>query len=454
MDNKSYRYRSMQFGVTLVELMISMAISLIVLLALVGLFVNTSRTNAEMAKTDYLIEDGRVAMQVLNDDLVHSGFWGGYLPRFDDLTFATVPTDVPTAIPDPCQAYNTWDAAYQLNLLGIAVQSTDTLPVGTGCLSPLTQRANTDVLIVRHVDTCVPGVGNCDADVAGKLYFQYPLCEQEKNQTAQSGNFNSITLAAIAASTNNAYVGAIVHTTGGSGGGQYRMITAYDGASHLATVASNWAVTPDNTTTYSLDYVLGATAYQLHRRDCTTVAEKRRFVSDIYYVSDVTQNGITVPTLVRSQLDLLNGTIAHQAPIALVDGIEVFKVVLGIDSTSKTGAAVDYTQAVVWSDPNNKTTATNRGDGAPDRFVRCTAATPCVIADLTNVVAVKLYLLARSKETTPGYTDQKTYCVGEPQPDGTCAPGDTAGPFNDHYKRHVFTTSVRLTNVSGRRDTP
>jgi type IV pilus assembly protein PilW len=28
------------------------------------------------------------------------------------------------------------------------------------------------------------------------------------------------------------------------------------------------------------------------------------------------------------------------------------------------------------------------------------------------------------------------------------------GPFNDHYKRHVFSTSVRLTNISGRRETP
>jgi len=73
---------------------------------------------------------------------------------------------------------------------------------------------------------------------------------------------------------------------------------------------------------------------------------------------------------------------------------------------------------------------------------------------LTDVVAAKLYVLTRSKEPTAGYQDQKSYCLGEPQADGSCAAGDTVGPFNDRFKRHVFTTSINLTNISGRRDTP
>jgi prepilin-type N-terminal cleavage/methylation domain-containing protein len=445
--------RSSQRGVTLIELMIAMTISLLMLAGLVTLFVNTSRTNSEMAKTNYLIEDGRVTMQVLTDDLAHAGFWGGYMPQFDDLTHDGTPTDAPTAIPNPCQAYNTWDAAYEINLLGIVAEASDTLPAGAGCLSPLAKVANSDALIVRHAETCIPGTGNCDADTAGKLYFQFPLCEQEKNQTAQGGTFNSLTLDPLALAVNGAYVGATIHTTGGTGGGQYRKVTGYD-AMRVATVNANWSATPDATTTYALQYVLGTTAYQLHRRDCVTLAEKRRLISNIYYVTNIAQNGITVPTLVRSQLDFAGGTLAHQAPVPLVDGIEAFRVVVGIDERSKSGGVVDYTSAIVWADPNTKTTATNRGDGAPDRFKRCTAAAPCTLAELTNIVAVKLFVLTRSRETTPGHTDNKTYCVSEPQQDGTCAVADTLGPFNDNFKRHLFTTSVRLANVSGRRDTP
>jgi len=59
-------------------------------------------------------------------------------------------------------------------------------------------------------------------------------------------------------------------------------------------------------------------------------------------------------------------------------------------------------------------------------------------------VQVKFFVLARSTATTPGWTDSKSYQLA----------GTTYGPFNDQYKRHVFSSSVRLNNVSGRRETP
>jgi len=73
---------------------------------------------------------------------------------------------------------------------------------------------------------------------------------------------------------------------------------------------------------------------------------------------------------------------------------------------------------------------------------------------LTNVVAVKLYALVRSRDATPGHTDDRTYCLGGYDSDGSCPAANTIAAANDSYKRHVFTTSVRLTNVSGRRETP
>ena len=99
--------------------------------------------------------------------------------------------------------------------------------------------------------------------------------------------------------------------------------------------------------------------------------------------------GDGIPTLVRSEFDLVGGTLAHQPPVALIEGIDAIRVEFGIDDVSATGAAVDYTTAIDWVDPDLKTRATNRGDGIPDGdFVRCTTATPCTAAQLMNATAV------------------------------------------------------------------
>jgi prepilin-type N-terminal cleavage/methylation domain-containing protein len=457
-------------GLTLVEVMIAMTISLLILAALVSVFVNMSRSTNEMAKTNSLIENGRFAIQLLQNDLVHAGFWGGYVPQFDNLTFTAVPADAPTAVPNPCAAYNTWDSTYRNNILGIPVQSYDTLPVGAGCLSPLVQKANSDVLVIRHADFCVPGVG-CDPNVAGRLYMQVPFCPAEANAgTAQSASSNSITLSSSASAVDASYVGLTIRTVSGTGLGQNRTISAYTGGSRLATVSPAWTTIPDNTTVYSFEYMLGTNAYPLHTVHCTgtgspatlpissgTVADKRKWVSNIYYISNIPnpdQPNQVIPTLVVSQFDFASGTLAQQAPLVMIDGIDAFRVELGIDNISKSLAPVDYTQAVVWTDPINHTLATNRGDGAPDTFVRCTTAVPCTAAQLSNVVAVRIYVLARSRDTTPGYTDTKSYCLGDLNPNGSCPAANQIAAANDSYKRHVFSSTMRLINVSGRRETP
>jgi type IV pilus assembly protein PilW len=370
-------------GLSLVELMISITIGLVILAAMVALFVNTSRSNREMARANNVIENGRLAIQLLEADLVHAGFWGAYVPQFDDQTGDVIPTDTPTAAPNPCAAYNPglWNAVYQTNLLGIPVQVYDS--AATCGAVVLDKRAATDVLVVRHAETCIPGEGgNCPADVAGRLYFQSTQCSTE--------------------------LGSGVPTP---------HILSDDPADFLG----------------------------LHKRDCITVADKRRFISNIYYISDsVDADGNVTPTLMRSQFDL-DGTLAFQPPQAMIEGVEGFRVELGVDSLSETGGAVNYGAAIVWADPDTRTTPTNRGDGVADgNFVTCTTGTPCTAAQLSNVAAVKLYVLVRSRDESRGYTDTKSYMLA----------GATVGPFNDHFKRHVFVTTVRLPNITGRRVTP
>jgi type IV pilus assembly protein PilW len=359
--------------------MVSVAISLVILAALVAMFVNTSGRSREMARTNSMIENGRLATQVLESDIIHAGFWGTHVPAFDDQTTTAVPADTPLGVPDPCLAYDptNWDDQYKVNLIGLPVQVYDAASICGGVIT--NKRASTDVLVVRHADTCTlePGSANCQAEVAGRLYFQSSLC-----------------------------------------------------------------------LTDLVPYVFDTTGFTVLQRDCTTAAERRKFVSNIYYVRDYAVTaGDGIPTLMRSEFDLsAGGVLEHQPPNALIEGIESFQVELGIDDISETGAAVDYTAAVDWLDPSIRTTPTNRGDGVPDaNFITCTTAAPCTVPELMNVTAVKLYVLARAREPSRGYTDTKIYAM---------AGGTTLGPFNDNFKRHVFVTTVGLPNFAGRRFTP
>lgn len=388
----NYTKLAHQSGFSLVELMVAITIGLIITATLGALFLGINRTNQELEKADSQIENGRFAMQLLQADIVHAGFWGNFVPQFDNLSYSGAPSDVPSAVPNPCLDYTTpWTAANITNYIGIPVQAyADTVPAGAGCITSLAtnKKLNTDLLVVRHAETCVPGDANCEADVAGKLYFQSSQCELEN-------------------------------------------------------------ATP---------YILAKSTFTLHKRDCVgtgspqtlpitagTIAEKRKFISNIYYIRNYARTvGDNIPTLMISQFDLNAGATAHQASVPLIEGIEGFSVELGIDNLSDTGAAVNYTTAVVWADPTNFISPTNRGDGIPDTFIKCTDAVPCTSQQLMNVVAVKLYLLARADKVSPGYTDTKTYALGN----------TTLGPFNDGFKRHVFSTTIRVNNVSSRRETP
>ena len=128
------RQRNLERGFSLVELMIAMTISLFLVGALVAIFVSSSSSTRELAKANAMIDNGRAAIQLLENDLEHAGYWGGYVPQWDDLTASVAPGDVPALIPNPCQAYATWDSNYVTSLIGIAVQTEDTLPAGAGCV--------------------------------------------------------------------------------------------------------------------------------------------------------------------------------------------------------------------------------------------------------------------------------------------------------------------------------
>lgn len=148
-----------------------------------------------------------------------------------------------------------------------------------------------------------------------------------------------------------------------------------------------------------------APGFELKKPD-NTAAVIRKLHIHVYYIRTYSQtSGDGIPTLMlKSPID------ADSNAQSLLEGIENLQVQYGIDSN---------------------------GNGSPDAYVQ----TPSSTLDWSNIVTARLYLLARSVDADPSHTDTKTYDLGNLQ----VTPGD-------HYHHRVFSTVVRLINVSQRRE--
>ncbi|HEY0569143.1 MAG TPA: PilW family protein, partial [Xanthobacteraceae bacterium] len=226
------------------------------------------------------------------------------------------------------------------------------------CLSDV--KANTDVVVVRRVSTCISGTAACPA-VAGAPYFQASLC-------------NSATQLGSASVTD-----------------QYRL-------------DSNAA---------SLDR---------QKRDCATLAVSRQYLTRVYFIAQNSEPGDGIPTLKRAEI----GAGGVFAIVPLAEGIEDLQLEHGIDTDN------DGMPNVLTADPTS--------------YAGCVGA--ACVTNWSNVVSVKVNILARSTTPSNGFTDTKSYVLGL-QANGTA---NTVGPFNNPYRRHVFQSEVRLNNPAGRRE--
>jgi len=336
--------RKRMTGLSLVELMISIVIGLLLLVAVTSIFVNTSASRNEIERTSRQIENGRYAVELLSDDVRLAGFFG-------ELDVSTIAS--PGALPDPCSAVLTdLQASLPLHLQGY--------PGGAGapaCIPAI--KSNTDILVVRRTRACVAGVSGCPGTVAGSPYMQVSLCESEAPSTP---------------------------------------------------------------------YVLGLSgtaSFSLRLRDCSTSSSLRQYFKNIYFVSSTNGAGQNIPTLKR-----LEFTGAGFTETPMVEGIEFFRVSYGIDNNND-GFPDAYTP-----DPASYTYA-----GCPS----CTA-----VENWRNVMTAQIYVLARNIEATLGYSDSKTYNLGNDSAGNPIV----VGPFSDGFRRHVYTNTVRVVNPSGRRDIP
>jgi hypothetical protein len=68
--------------------------------------------------------------------------------------------------------------------------------------------------------------------------------------TAQNGSATNITLGPTASGLNDFYTTDVVYIIGGTGVGQARTISGYNGATRVAAVSTNWVTNPDGTSKY------------------------------------------------------------------------------------------------------------------------------------------------------------------------------------------------------------
>lgn len=150
----------------------------------------------------------------------------------------------------------------------------------------------------------------------------------------------------------------------------------------------------------------------LAQKDCTTPAVTRAVYVRIYYVANNDVPGDGIPTLKMISL----GANSFSAPVAIAEGIETLQVEYGRDTD---------------------------GNGSPDTWTADAGTTGDAWHQVT---AVKLHVIARNTQSTLNYTDpDRTYVLGT-----TATTDSTFGPYSDGYKRHAYTTVVRLNNAAGR----
>ena len=165
--------------------------------------------------------------------------------------------------------------------------------------------------------------------------------------------------------------------------------------------------------------------FPLKKKNQTTPATIRKMLVYIYYISKCSvevsgacpasaDGGKPIPTLKRVELGVSGGSPVFST-ITIAEGIENMQVDFGVD-TDGDGTVTD---------------ALSNGSSF-------------TLADWSNVMSMRVHLLARSLEQSPGFQDAKGYDMGTA---GTVSAA--AGTLG--YRRHQFSQAMRLINPIGRR---
>jgi type IV pilus assembly protein PilW len=173
-----------QHGLTLVELMVSIVISLMVMTAMASLYANVSSGRAEIERVSRRMENGRYGLNVLADEIQNAGYFAEFDPRALAL---------PTTNPDPCAT----TVADLGTALRVSVQGYDNADGSAlACLTDV--KAGSDIIVLRRLNGCANGSSGCTALVGGEVGFQASSC----SDAAELGSGNVSNFFKLSATTN------------------------------------------------------------------------------------------------------------------------------------------------------------------------------------------------------------------------------------------------------------
>lgn len=155
------RLRTRQAGLSLIELMVGITISLFLLAGLTTLIAQQSGTRYDFDRSARQIESGRYALTLLQDDIEHAGYLGQYGSTLS----------VPAAQPDPCSTSAvSIKAALALPVQGYDAPTVVPSPL-SACLADANHVPGTDILVIRRLETgdTLPLPASA---VPGQIYFQ------------------------------------------------------------------------------------------------------------------------------------------------------------------------------------------------------------------------------------------------------------------------------------------
>jgi len=272
MPNRVSTRPQRQRGLSLVELMIAMTLGLLLIGAVAGMFLSTSRNYNQDERLSRMQENARYALHVLAQDLGMAGYWGPLMSGQDINTTGRACLDGST---DP-------------ECLGLAAQSTLTL--SADC-APATAPSDTNwALAIEDPIEIVPTVSTGSSATS-----QYSCIEASDFQDGSDI--------------------LVVKRVEGQELSSTRDVTGDNGELFIRTNGSDAML---------FEYQSGLDTSE------SSANGDWRYLSNIYYIRNhFRQDTDAIPTLVRNKL---SGDAIDSDPEAVAQGIEYFHVMFGIDT--------------------------------------------------------------------------------------------------------------------------
>lgn len=387
-----------QSGISIMELMVGIAIGMIIMVGLITTYVNSTRAQREMAISAEQIENGRLAIETLSQSIRLAGYYEkAYI--FDE-----PPSDILT---DPCSIgtatgneFERLSKSLAVHVYALPADSVTAKPDAAdwggsgnkcgGFLDASNLMPGSDLLVVRRASTA-PLI---DASVTAGASGNVPTVAGEVY--LQTGPF-----------VGKIFKGTGANITNAEGGGAGTRADGGDAAPDFLYLNSERKLVPGPVSKY---------------------------IQHVYFVSPCSRgtgsNGAcvggddSIPTLKRLELTFAAGGTTGYSLNSLVEGVQAVSFDFGIDNL-----------------PAEVSEVTGQwGDGEPDSW-----GEPADLAQWRNVVAVRVNVLARNTASITGALDSKTYDLGS---------GKVFGPFNDNIKRRWYGQTVRVENISKRRERP